>query len=119
MRVNPVVVGAIGAAGGLASGLLGVGGGIVMVPLLVAAAGLGQREAHATSLAAIVPVALAGAATFAAAGHIEGGPAILLAAGALAGAPVGARILAAADETALRLGFGLFAIAVGIVLLWR
>ena len=47
---------AIGVAGGILSGLLGVGGGVVMVPLLVLWAGYRQREAHAMSLGAIVPL---------------------------------------------------------------
>ena len=51
---------AIGFAAGVVAGLLGVGGGILFVPGLVLAFGLGHVEAEATSLAAIVPVALVG-----------------------------------------------------------
>ena len=46
----------IGGAGGLLSGLLGVGGGVIMVPLLVLWAGYRQRDAHALSLGAIIPI---------------------------------------------------------------
>ncbi len=53
---------AIGAAGGVVSGLLGVGGGILFVPALTLALSLSQIKAEATSLLAIVPVALLGAA---------------------------------------------------------
>ena len=53
-------LGAIGLAGGLFSGLLGVGGGVVMVPLLVLWGGYGQRDAHAVSLGAIIPISAAG-----------------------------------------------------------
>jgi uncharacterized membrane protein YfcA len=58
-----VIVGAIliGIAAGLLSGLLGVGGGALFVPALVLVLGLGQLEAEATSLLAIVPVAAVGA----------------------------------------------------------
>ncbi|MBV8430456.1 MAG: TSUP family transporter, partial [Solirubrobacterales bacterium] len=52
----------IGAAGGVVSGLLGVGGGILFVPALTLALGLSQVKAEATSLLAIIPVALVGAA---------------------------------------------------------
>jgi uncharacterized protein len=52
---------AIGFVAGLASGLLGVGGGALFVPALVLFLGLSQIEAQATSLLAIVPVALVGA----------------------------------------------------------
>lgn len=51
----------IGIAAGLLSGLLGVGGGALFVPALVLVLGLGQVEAEATSLLAIVPVAAVGA----------------------------------------------------------
>src|SRR5688500_6857675 len=54
-HVNPWVPIAIGLVAGIASGLLGVGGGIVMVPLLATFAGFAQHRAHATSLAPIVP----------------------------------------------------------------
>ena len=56
---------AIGIAGGILSGLLGVGGGIVMVPLLVLWAAYGQRDAHALSLGAIIPISLASVITYA------------------------------------------------------
>jgi uncharacterized membrane protein YfcA len=52
----------IGLAGGVTSGLLGVGGGILFVPALTLALSLSQIKAEATSLLAIIPVALAGAA---------------------------------------------------------
>ena len=72
---------AIGLGGGLLSGLLGVGGGIVMVPLLVLWAAYSQRDAHAISLGAIIPISIAGIATYGAAGEVRYGTAIALAAG--------------------------------------
>src|SRR5262245_25622350 len=67
-RALDVQLVAIGVAGGLLSGLLGVGGGVVMVPLLVLWAGYGQRDAHAMSLGAIIPISVAGILTFGVAG---------------------------------------------------
>lgn len=116
--MRALLIAGVGLAGGLASGLFGVGGGVVMVPLLVLAASLSQHEAHATSLAAIVPLAIVGAAAFGAAGEIDFAVAALLATGSLVGAPVGARILARVPESPLRVAFGLFTVSVGIVLLW-
>jgi uncharacterized membrane protein YfcA len=104
---------AIGAAAGVASGLLGVGGGTVMVPLLVALLAFTQHRAHATSLAAIVPIAAVAAAVFAVEGEVELGTAALLAAGALAGAPLGARAMAALGERSLEAAFGVFLVVVG------
>lgn len=108
----------IGAVAGLASGLLGVGGGIVMVPLLTALAGLTQHRAHATSLAAIVPIAAAGAAKFTAEGEADYALAVLLAAGALIGAPLGARAMARAGEGTLKTMFGALMLIVALQLLW-
>ena len=48
---------AVGVAGGTLSGLAGVGGGVVIVPLITAYLALSQRQAHAVSLGAIVPTA--------------------------------------------------------------
>jgi uncharacterized membrane protein YfcA len=111
-----VLVG-IGTCAGLLSGLLGVGGGIVMIPFLVML-GFSQHEAHATSLAAICPIALVGAAKFASAGEIEYGLAIALAAGSVVGAPLGARVMAGLPEGSLKVVFGVVMIVSGAVLLW-
>lgn len=109
-------LGAIGLAGGLFSGLLGVGGGVVMVPLLVLWGGFGQRDAHAVSLGAIIPISAAGVLTFGAAGKIQVWEALALAVGAIAGAQVGARLLARVDERKLKLAFGVFMLIVAVLL---
>src|SRR6266581_2432862 len=107
---------AIGLAGGLLSGLLGVGGGIVMVPLLVLWARFGQRDAHAASLGAIIPISIAGIATYGIAGEVKIGPAIALAAGSVFGARLGAGLLARLDERALKSIFGVFLVAVAVLM---
>lgn len=111
----PVIAGV--AAGG-ASGLLGVGGGIVMVPLLTLFGGLTQHRAHATSLAAIVPIAAVSAGAFAAAHQVDYAVAAALAVGAVVGAPLGARLMAGAGEGSLKTMFGLLLLMVSIQLLW-
>src|SRR5712691_10888834 len=68
--LDPQLV-AIGVVGGLLSGLLGVGGGVIMVPLLVFWARFGQRDAHAASLGAIIPISVAGALTYGVAGRVH------------------------------------------------
>lgn len=109
---------AIGAGAGLASGLLGVGGGTVMVPLLVVLAGFSQHRAHATSLAAIVPIGAVAGAVFAFEGVAEYDTAALLAAGALVGAPLGARAMALVGERSLEAAFGAFLVAVGVAMVF-
>ena len=84
-----------------------------MVPLLVAAAAFAQHRAHATSLAAIVPIAAVAAAVFALDADLEYGTAALLAAGALVGAPLGARVMASVGERSLEAAFGVFLVCVG------
>jgi len=107
---------AIGILGGALSGLLGVGGGIVMVPLLVFWAGYGQRDAHAMSLGAIIPISIAGIATYGIAGQVRYGSALALAVGSIVGAQFGAGMLARIDERLLKVLFGLFLVGVGVLL---
>jgi uncharacterized membrane protein YfcA len=106
----------IGASGGFLSGLLGVGGGVIMVLLLVLIGKRSQREAHAISLGAIVPIAIAGVVTYGVAGEVRLPEAIALTVGALAGAPFGARALSRAPERTLKLVFGCFLLAVAVLL---
>jgi uncharacterized protein len=115
MRLDPKLL-AIGLGGGLLSGLLGVGGGIVMVPLLVLWAGYAQREAHATSLGAIIPISIAGIATYGIAGEVRWWDALALAAGSILGARIGAGWLARIDERLLKMVFGVFLIGVAALM---
>jgi uncharacterized membrane protein YfcA len=110
---------AIGVVGGLLSGLLGVGGGVVMVPLLVLWAGYRQRDAHALSLGAIIPISLASVLIYGAAGKVRLSDAVALAVGAIVGARIGASALARIEERPLKLVFGLFLGAVSILMLVR
>jgi uncharacterized membrane protein YfcA len=107
---------AIGLGGGLLSGLLGVGGGVVMVPLLVLWAGYAQRDSHAMSLGAIIPISIAGIATYGVAGEVRYGYALVLAAGSILGAQIGARLLASLDERLLKVVFGVFLVGVAVLL---
>jgi uncharacterized protein len=83
----------IGVAGGLLSGMFGVGGGVILVPLLVTFGGLDQRHASATSLLAILPTAIAGSITYAVNGEIDYIAAGILAVGAVSGAFIGTALL--------------------------
>ena len=109
----------IGGAGGLLSGLLGVGGGLIMVPLLVFWAGYSQRDAHAMSLGAIIPISLAGVITFGAAGQVRLGYAVALTLGSIVGARVGVGFLARLGERPLKFAFGLLAAAASVLLFVR
>jgi hypothetical protein len=80
----------IGLAAGFLSGLLGVGGGILIVPLLVAGAGYRPKQAMPTSLAAILLTAIAAAVSHAQAGNVAWRDAALIGVPAVAGAVLGA-----------------------------
>ena len=90
-----------------------------MVPLLVLRAGYKQREAHAVSLGAIIPISLASVITYGAAGKVRVGYAVALALGSVFGARVGAGLLARIRERPLKLAFGLFLATVAILLVLR
>ncbi|MBZ6371926.1 MULTISPECIES: sulfite exporter TauE/SafE family protein [Microbacterium] len=107
----------VGLAAGLLSGLFGVGGGTVIVPMLVLLLRFDQRLAAGTSLAAIVPTAAVGVVSYAVHGSVAWIPALILAAGAVVGAQIGTWLLARIPQNALRWGFVAF-LAVVIVMLF-
>jgi uncharacterized protein len=107
---------AIGVGGGLLAGLLGVGGGVIMVPLLVLWAGLPQRDAHAFSLGAIIPISAVSVATFGIAGEVSVGAALALTAGSIVGARIGTDALARISEWALKLAFGAFLVGAAVLM---
>lgn len=102
----------IGLTAGLLSGLFGVGGGTVIVPLLVLLLRFDQRRAAGTSLAAIVPTASVGVVSYALSGSVAWIAALILAAGAVVGAQIGSRMLPRISQTALRWGFVAFLVVV-------
>lgn len=115
----PLLIIGSGLLAGLMSGLLGVGGGIVMVPLLVMFASLSQHQAHATSLAAVVVIGLVGGATFASDGEVDVAVAALLALGSIVGAPLGARVMAGLSAPRLQGAFGVLMMIVAALLFWN
>jgi hypothetical protein len=102
---------ALGIAAGLLSGLFGVGGGIIMVPLLVAWFALDQRRASATSLLAIVPIATASALGYAVNGNVDVLAGVALLVGGVTGGQVGSRMLPRVPIPTLQLAFGLLSLA--------
>lgn len=100
-----IVAALIGLAAGVAAGMLGVGGGALFVPALVLFAGLGQVDAEATSLLAIVPVALVGAWRQQRYGNVRLRHAALLSACAIPAAIGGVAIVNVVPERAVELAF--------------
>lgn len=106
----------IGLAAGLLSGLFGVGGGTVIVPMLVLLLRFDQRLAAGTSLAAIVPTAAVGVISYAMHGSVAWIPALILAAFAVIGAQIGTWLLAHLPQNAVRWGFVAFLVFVIVML---
>ncbi|WP_407360063.1 sulfite exporter TauE/SafE family protein [Microbacterium sp. LBN7] len=102
----------IGLLAGLLSGLFGVGGGTVIVPLLVLFLHFNQRLGAGTSLAAIVPTAAVGVVSYAIHGSVAWVPALILAAGSVVGAQIGTRLLPKISQTTLRWFFVGFLVVV-------
>jgi uncharacterized membrane protein YfcA len=110
----------IGFSAGLSSGLLGIGGGIILVPGMAALLAMPQRRAVANSLLAIMPIAVVGVATYYFGGShpaISLNFAVVLAIGSIAGAPLGVAIAYRVPERALRVTLGLLAMLVAARLL--
>src|SRR5918992_950579 len=111
----PILVG-IGLAGGFFSALFGVGGGLVVVPLLILFAGFGGREATATSLAVIAFTAVVGAATYGGLGEVEWGDAAVVGLPAVAGTLVGTTLQQRVGSRTLLYLFATFILAVAVAL---
>ena len=108
----------LGFSAGVLAGLFGVGGGILFVPTLVAL-GLGQVEASATSLLAIVPTAGVAALRQQSLGNLRPRAALILGVASIVGAEVGVRIATSVSETHLRRAFGVLLLVVAAQLALR
>ena len=113
-----ILVAVIGLAAGVASGLLGVGGGIVIVPGLVLLLKLNQHTATGTSLAALLlPVGFLGALEYYRRGQVNIPHAALIAAGLFVGAFLGAKLAGSVSDVVLRRAFGALLLLVSAKLL--
>ncbi|MGO1318866.1 MAG: sulfite exporter TauE/SafE family protein [Galactobacter sp.] len=106
----------IGAIAGFLSGLFGVGGGTVIVPLLTLMLGFAARPAAGASSAAIIVTAAVGVVTYALHGDVDWGAALVIAAGAIVGAQIGVRLLFILHEATLRWIFVGFLVVVAVSL---
>ena len=108
----------LGFAAGVVAGMFGVGGGILFVPTLVAL-GLGQLEAEATSLAAILPTVAAGTWRQATYGNVRWRTALVVGAVSVVGVVLGALLALALPEHVLRRLFAVLILLVAGQLVWR
>jgi uncharacterized membrane protein YfcA len=107
----------IGLAAGFFSALFGVGGGVIVVPLLLLTGRWQERSAMATSLAAIGIIALAGTVSYAFHGELKPGAAAMVGLPAAAGAVAGTALQQRIANRTLSLLFALLLVGVGVKLL--
>ena len=108
-----------GLVAGVASGLFGVGGGIILIPLLTGWLSTSQHQAHGTSLAVIGVTALASLAVYGAHSHVDWATALAVGIASAFAARLGARAAARTSPRGLTMAFAAFMVLVAIRLLWR
>lgn len=100
--------------------MFGIGGGLVMVPLLAILLGFSQHKAQGTSLAVlIIPVAILAVINYYKAGNIDIRIAALIAAGFVGGGWVGSKISLSLDENTMRKSFAVFLVLVAGYMWWK
>ena len=108
----------IGLLGGVTGGLFGIGGGIVIVPMLIYWAGFSQHKATGTSLAVLLPpIGLAAVLEYYRHGNIDLRVALVVASTMFVGLWLGAYIANKMEGPYLRLAFGIFVVSMGIYLI--
>jgi hypothetical protein len=109
----------LGFAAGAVGGMLGVGGGILFVPALSLVLGQSHLDAEATSLLAIIPVAIVGAWRQHAYGNVQWRDGLAIGALSVGGAVIGAVIANTIPERGLEIGFACLVLVVAAQLAWR
>ncbi|HTB21933.1 MAG TPA: sulfite exporter TauE/SafE family protein [bacterium] len=106
---------AVGIFAGIASGMFGIGGGVIVVPALVLLVGFSQETAVGTSLAALLaPAGIAAVLQYHQQGKVNLAAVLWIALGIFLGAWLGAILALRAGESRMRLAFGVFMIVLGI-----
>jgi uncharacterized membrane protein YfcA len=117
VRARWVTIAAIGAATGLLSGLLGIGGAAILVPGMTDLLGISQHRATGTSLFVIIPTAAVAAVVYALGAQMDWSLVALFSLTAVLGATLGARAMTRVSAANLRRMFGVFLLLVAIRLI--
>ncbi len=109
----------IGLAAGVLSGIIGIGGGIIIVPALVYMIGFSQRTAQGTSLAILLlPIGLLGVIQFYKAGYVDVKVTAVIALAFFIGSYFGSRIALNVPQEVLKKGFAILLLVIGIKMLF-
>jgi uncharacterized membrane protein YfcA len=109
----------IGLTAGVFGGLVGLGGGVIMIPLMVSFTKIGQHKAHGTSLVALVFTGIIGALTYARYGNVDVWAAVILAVAAILPARWGAKYCCDLPEAKLQKSFGIFLVFISLLFLLK
>ncbi|MFQ3574563.1 MAG: sulfite exporter TauE/SafE family protein [Thermodesulfovibrionales bacterium] len=118
-KTNPLVYIIIGICAGFFGGLVGLGGGVVMIPMMVGILKLTQHQAHGTSLVALVFTGATGAITYYMHGNVDILAAILLAVTSIITVRYGAKYAHSLPEWRLKRAFGGFLIFASAMLMLK
>lgn len=117
--VGTIALIALGIAAGLLSGLIGIGGGVIIIPALVFLFGLSQQQAQGTTLALLVPpIGFLAAYTYYRQGHVDLRIAALICLGFIIGSLPGAHIANHVDSEALKKTFGISLLLLSLKMLF-
>ena len=108
----------LGLTAGFLAGLLGIGGGVLMVPAMVLLFGFDQHIAQGTSLLVIIPAAITGSYTHHRNGRLVLRDAAMLAAGGVIGAVIGSVFALSIGDELLRRLFAVFLLVSAVRILW-
>ena len=117
VSVYPLI--GIGIVSGLFAAMFGIGGGVVIVPLLMVLTRMPPRIAAATSLATLLLTSMIGAARYAGSGHIDWVAALVIGIPAVFGVIIGISFQKRLPADWLIIGFGVLIIAIGLKLVFR
>ena len=117
-RVGVLPYVAIGVVAGLFAAMFGIGGGVVIVPLLILITKMPVRMAAATSLATLLLTSLMGVIRYSGSGHIDWVAALVIGTPAVVGVLIGIRFQKRLPAEWLILSFGLFVVGIGLKLVF-
>lgn len=119
LSAKKIIIGSIGGLFvGFLSGFFGGGGGMVVVPLLIFALGLAEKDAHATAILTILPISIASSVVYIASGSVNYLQLLFATIGFVVGGALGALLLKKLNNTALRIIFSLIMIAAGLKMIF-
>lgn len=109
----------IGLAAGVLSGLVGIGGGLIIVPALVYFLSMGQHEAQGTSLATLLlPVGILAVYNYYKVGYVDVRSATIIAIAFVAGGFIGSKIAISIDQNTLKKVFGIFMLLLSLKIIF-